>query len=115
VILYLMPFDMLLNVHKTPSWATSRKEGIAWYSSSRPMPSVWLGLSLHWPTGARFCDCLRLSLQILQAGPHVMFTKLLSQFNIWTLWCMDITSAESKVNLSLLRSNSLKFQPQSYI
>jgi hypothetical protein len=28
--------DLLLNVHKTPPWATSRKEGMAWYSS-RPM------------------------------------------------------------------------------
>ncbi len=32
--------DLLLNVHETPSWATSRKEGMAWYSS-RPMPSHW--------------------------------------------------------------------------
>jgi hypothetical protein len=29
--------DLLLNVHKkTPSWATSRKEGMAWYSSIDP-------------------------------------------------------------------------------
>ncbi len=31
----------LVNVHIHPSWATSRKEGIAWYSS-RPMPSLCL-------------------------------------------------------------------------
>jgi hypothetical protein len=31
------------NVHKTPSWATSRMEGMAWYSS-RPMPSLWVWL-----------------------------------------------------------------------
>jgi hypothetical protein len=32
-------------------------------------------------------------------------------FNIWTIWAMVRTSAESQVNLSLLRGNSLKFQP----
>ncbi len=32
--------DLLLNVHKTPLWAMSHKEGMAWYSS-RPMPSLW--------------------------------------------------------------------------
>ncbi len=32
--------DILLNVHKTPSWATSRKEGMAWFSG-RPMTSLW--------------------------------------------------------------------------
>ncbi len=37
--------DLLLNVHETPSWATTRKEGMAWYSS-RPMPSLWY-LSLY--------------------------------------------------------------------
>ncbi len=31
---------LLLNVHETPSWAMSRKEGMAWYSS-KPMPSLW--------------------------------------------------------------------------
>jgi hypothetical protein len=36
--------DVLLNVQKTPPWATSRKEGMAWYSS-RPMSSLWV-----WPT-----------------------------------------------------------------
>ncbi len=35
--------DFLQHVHKTPSWDTSRKEGIAWYSS-RPMPSLRLCL-----------------------------------------------------------------------
>jgi hypothetical protein len=30
-------------VHNHPSWATSRKEGMTWYSS-RPMPSRWLNL-----------------------------------------------------------------------
>jgi hypothetical protein len=29
----------IINVHNHPSWATSRKEGMAWYSS-RPMPSL---------------------------------------------------------------------------
>ncbi len=29
----------LLNLHKTPSWPTTHKEGMAWYSS-RPMPSL---------------------------------------------------------------------------
>ncbi len=29
-----------VNVHNHPSWATSRKEGMAWYSI-RPMPSLW--------------------------------------------------------------------------
>jgi hypothetical protein len=38
--------DLLLNVHKTPSWAVSRKEGKAWYSG-RPMPSLWLLLWLY--------------------------------------------------------------------
>ncbi len=33
-------------------------------------------------------------------------------FNIWTIWVMDGTSAQPQVNLSLLRSNSFKFQPQ---
>jgi hypothetical protein len=32
---------LFLNVHKTPSWATSRNKGMAWYSG-RPMPSLWL-------------------------------------------------------------------------
>jgi hypothetical protein len=35
-----------------------------------------------------------------------------NQFNIWTIWAMDRTSAQPQVNLSLLRSNSLKFQPK---
>ncbi len=39
---------LLLNVHKTPSWATSRKEGMAWYSS-KTMPSFWAG----WLAGYR--------------------------------------------------------------
>ncbi len=30
----------IINVHNHPSWATSRKEGMAWYSS-RPMPSLY--------------------------------------------------------------------------
>ncbi len=30
----------IVNVHNHPSWATSHKEGTAWYSS-RPMPSLW--------------------------------------------------------------------------
>ncbi len=34
--------DLLLNVHKSPSWATSHKEGIVCYSCySRPMPFLW--------------------------------------------------------------------------
>ncbi len=33
--------DRLLNVHKTPPWVTSRKEGMSWYSS-RLMLSLWL-------------------------------------------------------------------------
>jgi hypothetical protein len=32
--------DLLLNVHKTPPWATSRREGIACYSN-RHLPSLW--------------------------------------------------------------------------
>ncbi len=32
------------------------------------------------------------------------------QFNIWTIWAMDRTWAQPQVNLSLLRSNSFKFQ-----
>jgi hypothetical protein len=31
----------IVNVHNYTSWAASRKEGMAWYSS-RPMPSLWL-------------------------------------------------------------------------
>ncbi len=31
----------IVNVHNHPSWAMSRKEGMAWYSS-RPMPSLYL-------------------------------------------------------------------------
>ncbi len=30
----------IVNVHNHPSWATSRKGGMAWYSS-RPKPSLW--------------------------------------------------------------------------
>ncbi len=33
-----------------------------------------------------------------------------AQFHIWTIWSMDRTSAQPQVNLSLLRSDSLKFQ-----
>jgi hypothetical protein len=33
----------IINVHNHPSWATPRKESMAWYSS-RPMPSLWF-----WP------------------------------------------------------------------
>ncbi len=33
----------IVNVHNHPSWATSHKEGMAWYSS-RPMPSLCLWL-----------------------------------------------------------------------
>ncbi len=45
--------DLLINVHKSPSWATSRKEGMAW-NSSRPMPSLWLALTIDvWSTGSR--------------------------------------------------------------
>ncbi len=32
--------DLLLKVHKTSSWATSRKEDMAWYCC-RPMPTLW--------------------------------------------------------------------------
>ncbi len=47
-------FDRLLNVPKTPSWATSRKEGMAWYSS-RPMTSLWLSLySNQWNSAKIF-------------------------------------------------------------
>ncbi len=31
----------IVNVHNHPPWAMSRKEGMAWYSISRPMPSLW--------------------------------------------------------------------------
>ncbi len=34
-----------------------------------------------------------------------------SQFNIRSIWAIDRTSAQPRVHLSLLRSNSLKFQP----
>jgi hypothetical protein len=37
------------------------------------------------------------------------------QFNIGTIWAMDRTSAQPQVELSLLRSNSLKFQPQNVL
>jgi hypothetical protein len=35
----------IINVHNHPSWATSLKKGMAWYSStySRPMLSLWVG------------------------------------------------------------------------
>ncbi len=45
---------------------------------------------------------------------HIIYRKSSGQailFNIWTIWAMDRTSAQPQVNLSLLRSNSLKFQP----
>jgi hypothetical protein len=46
--------DLLLNVHKTPSWVTSHMEGMAWYSSW-PMPSLWVYPSLWYSkyTGQR--------------------------------------------------------------
>ncbi len=31
----------MVNVNNHPSWATSRKEGMAWYSSRPMMPSLW--------------------------------------------------------------------------
>jgi hypothetical protein len=31
----------IVNVHNHPSWATSGKEGMTWYSC-RPLPSIWL-------------------------------------------------------------------------
>ncbi len=34
-----------------------------------------------------------------------------NMFNIWTIWAKDRTSAQPQLNLSLLRRNSLKFQP----
>jgi hypothetical protein len=34
-----------------------------------------------------------------------------TQFYIWTIWSMNRTSTQPQVNLSLLRCNSLKFQP----
>ncbi len=34
----------IVNVHNHPSWATTCKEGMAWYSI-RPMPSLWLNQS----------------------------------------------------------------------
>ncbi len=34
-----------------------------------------------------------------------------TQFNIWTIWAVDRTSAQPQVKLILLRSNALKFQP----
>jgi hypothetical protein len=37
-----------VNVHNNhPSWAKSRKEGMAWWYSSKPMPSLWLGILLY--------------------------------------------------------------------
>ncbi len=36
------PCCYIVNVHNHPSWAKSRKEGMAWYSS-RPMPSLCWG------------------------------------------------------------------------
>jgi hypothetical protein len=33
----------IVNVHNLPSWTTSRKKGMAWYSR-RPMPSLWVRL-----------------------------------------------------------------------
>ncbi len=45
--------DLLLNVHKTPSWAISRKESIVW-DSSIPMPSLWIATSrLNGRSGGR--------------------------------------------------------------
>jgi hypothetical protein len=40
--------DLLLDVLKTPSRATWRKEGMAWYSS-RPMPSLSGYMGTLWP------------------------------------------------------------------
>ncbi len=40
-----------LNVHKTQTWATSRKEGMAWYSSIDPCP-----LSGYVQCGWRLCE-----------------------------------------------------------
>jgi hypothetical protein len=36
----VLGWSFILNVHKTPSWATSRKEGMNWYFS-RLLPSLW--------------------------------------------------------------------------
>jgi hypothetical protein len=51
----------VVNVHNNPPWATSRKDGIAWYSSI-PMPSLWLRTRwmiaswyLAWPAGRKKC------------------------------------------------------------
>jgi hypothetical protein len=47
--MYRLPFPYRkykVNVHNHPSWASSRKEGIAWYSG-RHMPSLW------WPMGPK--------------------------------------------------------------
>ncbi len=44
--------DLLLNVHKTPSWATSGKEGMAWYSCCRLMLSlsIWVTAPMSYNT-----------------------------------------------------------------
>ncbi len=49
---------------------------------------------------------------IPQSGTMNLASGQATRFNIWAIWAMDRSSAQPQVNLSLLRGNSLKFQPQ---
>ncbi len=82
----------IINVHNHPSWATSRKEGIAWYFG-RPMPSLWvspLAFCLHdkinpkwslgydfWENSRRLSGAVRPrnSFFFLIVGEEWLFTK----------------------------------------
>jgi hypothetical protein len=77
VSLYVMD-GPLLNVHKTPSWATSFKEGIAWHSSIYP---CLLSACLHVPCtifGTWFY--VRLYTVNLAEGMFILFSW---RINVW--------------------------------
>ncbi len=44
---FQLMFYCIVTEHNHPSWATSRKEGLAWYSIySKPLPSLWVKVVL---------------------------------------------------------------------
>ncbi len=80
--------------------------------SGSPLYSVSLSSMCHWLLLVRklpLAHCFSLELRVIviersvQVRPHL--------FNIWTVGAMDITSGQSEVELSLLRSISLKIRP----
>jgi hypothetical protein len=83
----------IVNVHNHPSWATSRKEGMAWYSS-RPICLFWLhGYAVHAaPLAHLVCWKTIRQRNISVNRANAQFHLAVAQYLFWKYYSMSLTT-----------------------